>query len=78
MKQLEIQVNSLRPLQGTGRKLYIETYGCQMNVGDSEIVVSLMQREGYVHTEHIEQADVTPDMSTEEIEARREEFFDAG
>lgn len=58
MKQLEIQVNSLRPLQGTGRKLYIETYGCQMNVGDSEIVVSLMQREGYVHTEHIEQADV--------------------
>ena len=58
MKQLEIQVNSLRPLQGTGRKLYIETYGCQMNVGDSEIAVSLMQREGYVYTDRIEQADV--------------------
>ena len=29
-----------------------------MNVGDTEIVVSLMQREGYVYTEHIEQADV--------------------
>ena len=58
MKQLEIQVNSLRPLQGTGRKLFVETYGCQMNVGDSEIVVSLMQREGYVFTDRIEQADV--------------------
>ena len=58
MKQLEIQVNSLRPLQGTGRKLFVETYGCQMNVGDSEIVVSLMQREGYVYTDRIEQADV--------------------
>ena len=58
MKQLEIQVNLLRPLQGTGRKLFVETYGCQMNVGDSEIVVSLMQREGYVYTDRIEQADV--------------------
>lgn len=58
MKQLEIQVNSLRPLQGIGRKLFVETYGCQMNVGDSEIVVSLMQREGYVYTDRIEQADV--------------------
>ena len=58
MKQLEIQVNSLRPLQGTGRKLFVETYGCQMNVGDSEIAVSLMQREGYVYTDRIEQADV--------------------
>lgn len=58
MKQLKIQVNSLRPLQGTGRKLFVETYGCQMNVGDSEIVVSLMQREGYVYTDRIEQADV--------------------
>ena len=58
MKQLEIQVKSLRPLQGTGRKLFVETYGCQMNVGDSEIVVSLMQREGYVYTDRIEQADV--------------------
>ena len=45
-------------MEGAGRKLFIETYGCQMNVGDTEIVVSLMQREGYVYTEHIEQADV--------------------
>lgn len=50
--------NSLRPLQGSGRKLYIETYGCQMNVGDSEIVVSVMQQEGYFHTENVAEADI--------------------
>jgi len=48
----------LRPLAGAGRKLFVETYGCQMNVGDTEIVVSLMQREGYIHTERAEEADV--------------------
>ena len=55
---MTLNVNTLRPLAGTGRKLYIETYGCQMNVGDTEIVVSLMQREGYVYTERAEEADV--------------------
>lgn len=55
---MTLNVNTLRPLAGTGRKLYIETYGCQMNVGDTEIVVSLMQREGYVYTERAEDADV--------------------
>ena len=53
-----MQINTLRPLQGAGRKLFIETYGCQMNVGDSEIVVSIMQREGYVYTERLDEADV--------------------
>ena len=51
-------INKLRPLQGNGRKLYVETYGCQMNAGDTEIVVSLMQDEGYFYTEHVEEADV--------------------
>ena len=46
-------LNTLRPLTGSGRKLYIETYGCQMNVGDSEIVVSIMQDEGYRYTESL-------------------------
>ena len=53
-----ININNLRPLTGSGRKLYIETYGCQMNVGDSEIVVSIMQKEGYRYTEVLEEADV--------------------
>ena len=51
-------MNNLRPLTGSGRKLYIETYGCQMNVGDSEIVVSIMQDEGYRYTESLEEADI--------------------
>lgn len=43
---------------GSGQKLYIETYGCQMNVNDSEVVVSILTVEGYVHTEDIAEADV--------------------
>ena len=39
------------------RKLYIETYGCQMNVADSEVVASVMNTDGYVLTENIEDAD---------------------
>lgn len=50
--------NTLRPLAGQGRKIFIETYGCQMNVGDSEIVVSIMQDEGYFYTDKIEEADI--------------------
>ncbi len=55
---MNIATNRLRPLTGAGRRLYIETYGCQMNAGDTEIVVSIMQREGYVYTERIDEADV--------------------
>jgi len=55
---LELNINTLRPLVGCGRKLFVETYGCQMNVGDTEIVVSIMQREGYVYTDRIDEADV--------------------
>lgn len=39
-------------------KLYIETYGCQMNVADSEVVVAILQNEGYTYTEDIHDADV--------------------
>ncbi|MBQ4502601.1 MAG: tRNA (N6-isopentenyl adenosine(37)-C2)-methylthiotransferase MiaB [Alistipes sp.] len=53
-----LKINSLRPLTGEGRKLFIETYGCQMNAGDSEIVVSIMQQEGYRYTENIDEADI--------------------
>ncbi len=37
--------------------LYIETYGCQMNVADSEVVASVMQMAGYGTTDHLERAD---------------------
>ncbi len=39
------------------KKLYIETYGCQMNVADSEVVASVMQMAGYETTELIDEAD---------------------
>lgn len=52
------KMKNLRPTTGQGRKLYIETYGCQMNVGDSEVVVSILQSEGFIYTETIDQADL--------------------
>lgn len=39
------------------KKLLIETYGCQMNVADSEVVASVMQMAGYEITEQIGEAD---------------------
>ena len=39
------------------KKLYIETYGCQMNVADSEVVASVMQMAGYETTDNLDQAD---------------------
>jgi tRNA-2-methylthio-N6-dimethylallyladenosine synthase len=39
------------------KKLYIETYGCQMNVADSEVVASVMQMAGYETTDDINEAD---------------------
>ncbi|MBQ9532352.1 MAG: tRNA (N6-isopentenyl adenosine(37)-C2)-methylthiotransferase MiaB [Prevotella sp.] len=39
------------------KKLYIETYGCQMNVADSEVVASVMQMAGYEPCDSAEEAD---------------------
>ena len=39
------------------KKLFIETYGCQMNVADSEVVASVMQMAGYETCEGIDEAD---------------------
>jgi tRNA-2-methylthio-N6-dimethylallyladenosine synthase len=39
------------------KKLFIETYGCQMNVADSEVVSSVMQMAGYSAAENLEEAD---------------------
>ena len=40
------------------RKLYIESYGCQMNFSDSEIVASILAREGFDTTQILEEADL--------------------
>jgi len=39
------------------KKLFIETYGCQMNVADSEVIASVMQMAGYAVAETLEEAD---------------------
>lgn len=47
------------PVSGKGTKLvYIESYGCQMNFSDSEIVASILQKKGYETTGNIDLADV--------------------
>lgn len=39
------------------KKLFIETYGCQMNVADSEVVASIMQMAGYTPCDTLDEAD---------------------
>lgn len=39
------------------KKLFIETYGCQMNVADSEVIASVMQMAGYSAADTLEEAD---------------------
>lgn len=41
-----------------GRKVYIESYGCQMNFSDSEIVASILTKEGFSTTNNLEEADL--------------------
>jgi len=40
------------------KRVYIETYGCQMNVADTEIMLSVLQREGFAQTETPDGADL--------------------
>ncbi|KAL1923003.1 uncharacterized protein VTP21DRAFT_9379 [Calcarisporiella thermophila] len=43
---------------GEGSKFYIEVYGCQMNVNDTEILLSILNKSGYQRTMSLEDADV--------------------
>lgn len=52
-------IKVLADSEGTsGRKLFIESYGCQMNFADSEIVASIMAKEGFGTTSVAEEADL--------------------
>ena len=42
---------------GDSKKLFIETYGCQMNVADSEVIASIMQMAGYTPARTLDEAD---------------------
>ena len=52
-------MKNIRPIEDESRpKVYIETYGCQMNVNDSEVILSILQDDGYALTEDIGKADL--------------------
>ena len=54
-----LKMKNIKPIMDEGRpKVYIETYGCQMNVNDSEVILSILQDDGYALTEDIGQANV--------------------
>lgn len=48
----------LEPKTANTRKLFIESYGCQMNFADSEVVASILQNEGFNTTTSLEDADL--------------------
>ncbi len=55
----ELTVNQSNNSNNThNKKLFIESYGCQMNLSDSEIVASILAEEGFNTTPHIEEADL--------------------
>ena len=49
---------TLEAREGNSRKLYIESYGCQMNFSDSEIVASILADQGFNTTNSLEDADL--------------------
>jgi tRNA-2-methylthio-N6-dimethylallyladenosine synthase len=48
----------LEQKQGNNKKLFIESYGCQMNFSDSEIVASILSKQGFNTTQNMEEADL--------------------
>ena len=49
---------SLDKRKTNSRKLYLESYGCAMNFSDSEIVASILSKEGFDTTQNLEDADL--------------------
>ena len=58
---LELQtkrIKTKKDLQTSSKKFYIESYGCQMNFADSEVVASIISKEGYDSTRNLDDADL--------------------
>ena len=51
-------LNNETSINSTGKKLYVESYGCAMNFSDSEVVASIMAKDGYSTTRNVDEADV--------------------
>lgn len=52
------EATMLNSSNASGKKLYLESYGCQMNFSDSEVVASILSNNGYSTTRDVEEADV--------------------
>ncbi|MFB6263954.1 MAG: tRNA (N6-isopentenyl adenosine(37)-C2)-methylthiotransferase MiaB [Bradymonadaceae bacterium] len=50
--------NSMPDAEGEGRRVYIETYGCQMNLADSELMGGILEDTGFASADSLEEADV--------------------
>ena len=68
-------------MDSQAKKMYLESYGCQMNFSDSEIVASIMADEGYLPTTEMEEADVVlintcsiRDNAEQKVRGRLKEF----
>lgn len=76
------ELDSKSKTSSEDKKLFIETYGCQMNVADSEVVASIMQMDGYTMTDNYEEADAvfvntcSIRDNAEQRVIRRLEYFD--
>lgn len=57
-ESIQGQSLTLDKKEGNTRKLFIESYGCQMNFSDSEIVASILNEQGYNTTQNLEEADL--------------------
>lgn len=57
-ESLPCQPPAILPRKEKTKKLYLESYGCQMNFSDSEIVASILSKHGYTNTTCVEDADV--------------------
>ena len=57
MKKERKETDFKSATDGGDKKLYIETYGCQMNVADSEVIASVMQMAGYTPASTLDEAD---------------------
>src|ERR671912_116087 len=57
-RQGEAYTTSLEEVNVFSKKFYIESYGCQMNFADSEIVASILQQSGFGATRNFEEADL--------------------
>ena len=55
--QNRIMKSNNKTYQSEEKKLFIETYGCQMNVADTEVVASIMEMDGYIITDKEDDAD---------------------